>query len=211
MCLIEPGDGGGCGSGLEGQDLGGGVDAGQAFDGVGAGEVVVAVAQDLVEARAVGRGAGGVADDVAAAVGGVVLGEGEGQGVVGGGEPGGAFDGRDAGAVEPDGVGPVSPLAAQDVVGEVVFLVGSGGEGGDAGAAAGGDATFGHLGFDVAAALAELSAHGEGDAGDLADTVTVDVAVEQSLGLGQLVRGGRTGRRLRRCSGCRRAGGCRCP
>ena len=116
-----------------------------------------------------------------------MFGDGVGEVVVCGGESRGAFDGGDGVGVESDGVCSVSPLAAEDVVGEVVFFVGSSGEGGDAGAVAGGDASLGHLGFDVATALAELAAHPERDAGDLADAVAVDFAVEEYLRLGEFV------------------------
>jgi len=95
--------------------------------------------------------------------------------------------GRDGAGVEAEVVCSVAPLSAKDVVGQVVLFGGSGGEGGDAGSSAGCDASLGHLDFDVSASLAELSADRQRDAGDLADAVPVDFAVEQSLRLGQLV------------------------
>ena len=176
------------GAGLELEDLGGGVDAREAFDGLGPVQVGVGAFEDPVVGGAVVGRSGDGADDVASGVGGVVLGHREREVVVAHGQGGRAHDRRDSGVVEAEPSGAVAPLPAQHVVGEVGGLVGSGGESGDAGASAGGDATLGHLGFDVAAALAELATDGQGNAGDFADTVAVDLAVEQSFGAASSLR-----------------------
>ena len=198
------------GAGLELEDLGGGVDAGDAFDGLGPVEVGVGAFEDAVVGGAVVGGSGDGTDDVASGVGGVVLCDREREVVVAHGQGWCAHDGRDGGVVESEASGAVAPLAAQHVVGEVGVLVGSGGERSDAGASAGGDAAFGHLGFDVASALAELAADGEGDAGDFADAVAVDLAVEQSFGAGQLIAQHGLEDGFGGVADAGRAGGCRC-
>ncbi len=188
-------DGEGDGSGLELEDLGRGVDAGDAFDGEGAGEVVLGAGEDLFEARAVFGGDGDATDDGSTVIGRVVLREVEGELLVGDAEAWRKGDGRDRGDVEVESSCSLFPLAAQDVVGEIGFFVGPGGECGDARSPAGGDTPFGHFSFNVSATLAELSTNGERDTGTIADAVPVDRAWERNgepfkLALRDLSEGG---------------------
>ena len=87
-----------------------------------------------------------------------------------------------------DVIGPVPPARSELVLADAgLWFGGPGGEGGDLRSPAAGHAPGGHLRFDLAAALAELAAHGLVDAGDLGDAVAVDLVEEDPGRAGHLV------------------------
>ena len=203
-CLVRCSDGGDVGSEVVGggsvgvgEDrlferlhLGGGPAAGAEVDGLLAGEVLVGAFEDRVEGGALAGGLGHGPDDVASFVGGVFVGEGEGEFVVVDLEGRGAGDPGHGVEVEAVVGGALAPLGSELGFGDAGLLGLAGLEVGDPGGVAGVGAHAIHLGDDLGAASGEGGAHVGADAGDLGDAVAVHLVEHEPESGGELVAEG---------------------